>query len=90
MAITNTQIIENYKAINAINQPLHTYNKWQSLGYQVKKGEHSQHKITVWKPCTKKTKVQNDDGTISIVKTSKLILTPAAFFLMSQVEAIAN
>ena len=44
-AKTNKAIIEFYKIENNITCPLHTYTKWRELGYQVKKGEKSQHHI---------------------------------------------
>lgn len=84
MATTNAMIIELYKAEHGINMPLHTYAKWQSMGYQVKKGEKSMHRITIWKGCTK-TKV-NDDG--EEVTTSKVIMKESCFFTLAQVEPI--
>ena len=84
MATTNAQIIETYKALNGINCPIHTYAKWQSLGYQVRKGEKCQHRITIWKGCTR-PKV-NADG--EEVTTSRMIMKTACFFTLAQVEPI--
>ena len=84
MATTNAMIIELYKAENGIDCPLHTYAKWQSLGFQVKKGEKAQHRITIWKGCTK-TKVNADGEEIT---TSKVIMKEACFFTLAQVEPI--
>ena len=86
MAITNAMIIESYKAEHNINCPLHTYTKWKSMGYQVKKGEKSQHRITVWKGCAK-TKI-NAEG--EEVTTSKIIMKESCFFTLAQVEPIEN
>ena len=82
--MTNNMLIELYKVENNINCPLHTYAKWLELGYQVKKGEKSHHKITIWKGCTKKK--HNADGTEII--TNKVIMKTASFFTMYQVEKI--
>lgn len=84
MATTNAMIIEAYKAENNISLPLHTYAKWQTLGYQVKKGEKCQHRITIWKGTTRTR--TNADG--EEVTTSKVILKTACFFTLLQVEPI--
>ena len=51
MAITNAKIIEYYKAENNIpmEKPLFTYAVWKSMGYQVKKGEASRHRVQMWR-----------------------------------------
>ena len=82
--MTNKNIIATYKAENNISCALHTYAKWQELGYQVRKGEKSQHRIVIWKACEKKSK--DDEG--NELKTSKLIQKTACFFTENQVEAI--
>ena len=30
-------------------EPIHTYNGWKALGYQVKKGEHAKAQFAIWK-----------------------------------------
>jgi hypothetical protein len=30
-------------------EPIHTYNGWKELGYQVKKGEHAKAQFSIWK-----------------------------------------
>ena len=37
MAITNFEIIETEKALRNITEEIHTFQKWKSLGYSVKK-----------------------------------------------------
>ena len=83
--MTNTMIIELYKIENNITCPLHTYTKWQELGYQVKQGEKSKHKIAIWKSCSKKVK---DSKTETETISNKLIMKTASFFTINQVEAI--
>ena len=51
MATTNKMIIMQYKLENNIplETELYTYATWRSMGYIVKKGERSYHKISLWK-----------------------------------------
>ena len=30
-------------------EPIHTYNGWKDLGYQVKKGQHAKAQFMIWK-----------------------------------------
>ena len=80
--MTNNNIIALYKAQNNITTPLHTYTKWQELGYQVKKGEKSLHKITIWKS----VKIKPEEGE----PITKLIQKTSAFFTMEQVQPISE
>ena len=83
--MTNAMIIELYKIENNITCPLHTYIKWQTLGYQVKKGEKSKHHITIWKGTSKK--VHDEEANTEITST-KIIMKTAHFFTIEQVEPI--
>lgn len=85
--MTNIAIIEAYKIEHKISCPLHTYAKWQELGYQVKKGEKSQHKIAIWKGVTKK--VHDNESNTDLTKC-KVIPKVAAFFTINQVEKIES
>lgn len=76
-AITNAKIIELYKIENGIRTELHTYAKWQELGYQVKRGEKSEHYITIWKHATSKRKTSDEE--VQPIKT-KMFLKSSAFF----------
>ena len=87
MAVTNNMIIEMYKAENNLTVPLHTYTKWKQLGYQVKKGEKSEHRITIWKACTKKV---HDEESAEIIETNKMIMKTACFFTIAQVEKVVT
>lgn len=84
MATTNTMIIEMYKAEKGIDCPLHTYTKWKSMGYQVKKGEKCMHRITIWKGCTKTAKDKDGNEIVS----SRVIMKESCFFTLAQVEPI--
>ena len=70
------------------NIVLHTYSQWKKLGYQVKKGEKSEHKISVWKRSTKKVENENEDGEKEEVDNGRYFLKLSAFFTQEQVERI--
>lgn len=89
--MTNTAIILEYMLENNLdpeNVILHTYETWKKLGYQVRRGEKSQHKIPVWKPSTKKVEVENDDGTTEERNNGRFFIKVSAFFTQDQVERI--
>ena len=85
MAVTNQMLIEHYKAIHDITVPIHTYAKWKQLGYQVKKGEKSEHRIVIWKSCKGK---KQDEESAEIIETSRMIMKESCFFTIAQVEKI--
>ena len=60
----------------------HTYEHWKSLGFQVKKGEHADMKLTIWKQG--KAKTADDGSTIP----GRMFMKTAAFFGTGQVEKI--
>ena len=58
----------------------HTYEHWKSLGFQVKKGEHADLKLSIWKQG--KAKEAEDGSTIP----GRMFMKTAAFFGVGQVE----
>lgn len=87
--MTNAEIILGYMQLNNLDPNkivLHTYSTWRKLGYQVKKGEKSEHKISVWKRSIKK--VKNEDGEKEEVDNGRYFLKLSAFFTQNQVERI--
>ena len=87
--MTNTTIILSYMQSNNLDPNkivLHTYATWKKLGYQVKKGEKSEHKISVWKRSTKK--VENEEEEKEEVDNGRYFLKASAFFTQEQVERI--
>ena len=61
MATTNREIIMMEMALRDIQEEVHTFSKWKSLGYQVKKGEKALFQTRLWK--TRKGKnVQQEDS----------------------------
>lgn len=87
--MTNTAIILGYMQMNQLAPNkivLHTYAQWKKLGYQVKKGEKSKHRISVWKRSIKK--VENEEGEKEEVDNGRYFLKESAFFTQDQVEAM--
>jgi hypothetical protein len=86
MAVTNKQIIVDFKAMNNIplDEPLNTYAVWKSLGYKVKKGEHAKYEVSMWKHTNRK--VTDDDG--KAVESNHCYMTKTHLFTKEQVEKI--
>ena len=72
------------KAIAGQPEPIHTFAKWKSMGYSVKKGEKAIAKITIWKYISR-TKTDDDGNEID---DSKCFPKVSAFFKTSQVEKV--
>ena len=83
--MTNEEIIMAAKALNGIDEEAHTYNRWKSMGFQVRKGEHAAFKATIWKHRSKK--VVDEDGEEK--DASRMFMKTASFFTASQVDAVA-
>lgn len=72
-------------------QPIHTYQAWKKLGYQVKRGEKAVAKFPVWKYLTKKKKeeeVPDDADGEDKKRSGKCYMKMSAFFTDEQVEKI--
>lgn len=71
-------------------EPIHTYKTWQSLGYQVRKGEKAIAKFAIWKFIGggKSEKAESEEDATETVTTGKkpMIMKVSAFFKASQVE----
>ena len=66
----------------SVEEEIHTFQKWKSLGYSVKRGEKAVASFTIWKHTTKTDKESGEEETAMFMKK-------AAFFSTSQVEKIA-
>lgn len=67
-------------------EPIHTFAKWKSLGYCVRKGEHAKAKLRIWKFTASKKNQKDDEedsGEHAFMKT-------AFFFTPAQVEWIGE
>lgn len=92
-----------YKGTNVITgepvdipeiEPIHTYQGWKDLGYQVKKGEKAVAKFPIWKYITKNKKAQelkgSEDGEDAEHVGGHCYMKTAAFFTRTQVEEITE
>lgn len=77
---------EAVKMLEAGTFPVyHTYEHWKSLGFQVKRGEHAELKLTIWKQGRAH---ENEDGT---TVPGRMFMKNSAFFGAGQVERmVAN
>lgn len=65
-------------------EPIHTYNAWKELGYQVQKGQKAVASFTIWKfRSGKENEETGEKG------EDKMFMKKASFFTAAQVEAIA-
>lgn len=87
--MNNASIILGYMQLNGLDPNkviLHTYATWKNLGYRVKTGEKSAHKIPVWRRSIKK--IENEEGENEEVDNGRYFLKESAFFTQEQVEVI--
>lgn len=64
-------------------EPIHTYNGWKDLGYQVKKGEHAKAQFVIWKYKGKKDEETGEEA------GGRCFQKKASWFTFDQVEKIA-
>lgn len=64
-------------------EPIHTYNAWKELGFQVQKGQKAVAQFVIWKYKASKNEETDEE------ETGKMFMKRASFFKASQVEAIA-
>lgn len=62
-------------------EPIHTYQRWKEMGFQVQKGEKAVAQFTIWKHTSKKNKETDEDE-------SRMFMKTASFFKQSQVKEI--
>lgn len=63
-------------------EPIHTYNGWKELGFQVKKGEHAKAQFSIWKYTGKK------DEETGEWKIGHCFQKKAFWFTFDQVEKV--
>lgn len=81
--MTNYSIINSAKAINGVFEEVDTFAGWNRRGKKIKAGSKALFKTSIWKPITR----SNDDtNTEDCDKRPRMILVPASFFGISQVE----
>lgn len=77
----NAEIIHNAQMLAGVFEECHTYGKWKSMGYQVKRGSKALFKATIWKYTSKKN-IETDN------EESRMFMKTSSFFGRSQVERI--
>lgn len=71
-------------------EPIHTYNVWKDLGYQVQKGQKAVVQIMIWKHTgSKMEEVPTTDGNVQMIDKGHMFMKKASFFSLAQVEKIA-
>lgn len=62
-------------------EPIHTYQMWKTLGFQVKKGQKAIASFVIWKHTVRHDTETDEDE-------EHMFMKKAAFFTRAQVEAI--
>lgn len=79
-----------------IPETIHTFNGWKAAGFKVRKGEHSNIRITIWKHTTRQLRTDTENAELNAMNAqvnaqggqSRMFMKVAAFFTSSQVEPI--
>lgn len=77
-------------------EEIHTFNGWKARGYQVKKGEKSSIKFSIWKHTTKMLKTDTGNADLDAMNAqineqggqTNMFMKMSAFFTLAQVEPI--
>ena len=91
MAITNKEIISLEMATRGIEEEVHTFAMWKSLGYQVKRGEKALFQTMLWKMKKGKKQDNNDEeqqDDKEVKKYNNFFMAKSSLFGRSQVELI--
>ena len=64
-------------------EPIHTYNGWKELGYQVKRGEHAKASFTIWKWAGQKNEETGEET------NGRCFQKKAFWFTKDQVEKVS-
>lgn len=71
-------------------EPIHTYNGWKDLGYQVKKGEHAKATFLIWKYSGKKgEEAKSEEANGEEESGGKCWMRKAFWFTFDQVEKVS-
>ena len=82
--MTNLAIIEGAKRLNGVIEEVDTFAGWKRRGKKIKAGSKALFKTSIWKPVGGRKKDSDADYEEEI--NPGLILVPASFFGISQVE----
>lgn len=70
-----------------IPEPIHTYKRWQALGFQVRKGEKAIAQFHIWK-CSEKKAAEAEAKEEDQDTIKRMFMKKSSFFTLSQVELI--
>lgn len=71
-------------------EPIHTYNGWKELGYQVKKGEHAKATFPIWKYSGKNGgEAKSEEANGETEAGGKCWMRKAFWFTFDQVEKVS-
>ena len=84
--MTNVEILAAECATRGIDEEVHTFAKWKSLGYKVKHGEKALFNTMLWKQSTKIIKNDEDEEE----KKTSMYMTKSFLFGRHQVEKIGG
>ena len=68
-------------------EEIHTYQRWQELGFQVQKGEKAVVFLTIWKKVVSKKKEADEASKETGGTYDRMIMKRSAFFSRAQVAA---
>ena len=74
-------------------EPIHTYQTWKSLGFQVKKGQKAVAKFPIWKFTNGKMEEEDVRADVDVEHNENrgyCFMKLSAFFSASQVERIGD
>lgn len=74
---------ENGKREIDIPEPIHTYQKWKTLGYQVKRGSKAVAQFPIWKYTASKKKEESEEEAQA---QGHCFMKMSSFFTSEQVE----
>ena len=71
-----------------VPEPIHTYQAWKTLGYQVRKGEKAIAKFCIWKHVSAKKDADEEDNEAESGPGDKMFMKMSSFFTAGQVDPI--
>lgn len=83
--MTNAEIIGAECVLRGITETCHTYSKWKSLGYAVRRGEKAKFSVPLWKKTGRKKETEDDT---EANECGKMYLCKSFLFGESQVEKV--
>lgn len=86
--MTNREILLAECATRGITEEVHTFSRWKSMGYIVRKGQHALFETHLWKFKARAKDIEEDKEVQ--VENGKMFLAKAFLFGKSQVEVMKD